>query len=283
MEREMAARAEAARRKRRLQARIGGGVAAAVVLAATIWIITAAIGGDPEPTAAPSGCDWPTDSTAFDPSASSLLREGIQDVGLPPTDPPQSGFRVLTLETNVGTVKIEMDLSKTPCTAANLAHLAEKKFYDGSSCHRMVPSIFALQCGDPSGTGGGGVTYKVRDENLPSGQPPYYREGDVAMANTGQPSTNGTQFFFLFGDSDLEPKYSLFGRVIEGMDVVKKVAAAGHDGGESGEGKPKQAFQFKTVTVSEVLPQSQAQPTTPPATPSPTGAPSPTASASASI
>ncbi|HEX6873665.1 MAG TPA: peptidylprolyl isomerase [Micromonosporaceae bacterium] len=268
LEREMAARAEAARRKRLMQARIGAAVAAVVVLGAVVWIVTAALsGGDKSPVASPSGpsaCVWNTDPNAFNPSAPTSPRAGVKDLGVPPTEVPRSGFRVLTIETNLGTVKIEMDLSKTPCTAANLAFLAEKQFYDGSSCHRLVKEIFALQCGDPSGTGSGGVTYKYADENLPVGKLPAYHEGDVAMANTGQPGTNGTQFFFLFGNSTLDANYTLFGRVIEGMDIIKKVAAGGDDGAfaqQAGGGHPKIKFEFKSVTAGPVTPQSQAGPT----------------------
>ena len=92
-----------------------------------------------------------------------------------------------------------MDLSKTPCTAASLAYLASKGFYDNTACHRLVDGIFALQCGDPSGTGSGGATYRFDDENLPTGKLPAYHDGDVAMANTGQPGSNGSQFFFVYG------------------------------------------------------------------------------------
>lgn len=284
----MAARQDAARRKRLLQARIGAGVAGVVVIAAVAWIIVASTGGSSTPTAAgasptPSECNWinsvPADPSAA-PGATPSLPAGIKDVGTPPTKVPRSGFQVLTFTTNEGVIKVEMDLSKTPCTSASLAYLAEKGFYNNSSCHRLVDGIYALQCGDPSGTGSGGATYSFANENLPTGKLPTYHAGDVAMANTGQPNSNGSQFFFLYDNSQLPADYSLWGHVIEGFDVVKKIAAGGDDGAfaqQAGGGHPKIPLTFTTVTAGPVSPQSVAPATTPPpATSAPAGTPTPT-------
>ena len=286
LEREMAARRDAARRKRLMQARIGAGAAGVVVLAAVVWIIVAAT-GDSNPTANPSAaatnCTWHSDFPSPSPGdpSPSPLPEGIKDVGTPPTNPPRSGFQVLTFDTNLGQVQVEMDLSKTPCTAASMAHLAGKGFYDNSSCHRLVADIFALQCGDPSGTGSGGSTYRFDDENLPLNKLPAYHDGDVAMANTGQPGSNGTQFFFVYGNSQLQGNYSLWGRVIVGNDIIKKVAAAGDDQAyaqEAGGGHPLQEFKFTKVTAGPITEKSVASPTpSPSASPATTPSPSPTA------
>jgi len=287
LEREMAARRDAARRKRLMQARIGAGVAGVVVLAAVVWIIVAAT-GDSNPTANPSAaatsCTWHSDFPSPSPgeASPSPLPEGIKDVGLPPTNPPRSGFQVLTFDTNLGQVQVEMDLSKTPCTAASMAYLASKGYYDNSSCHRLVADIFALQCGDPSGTGSGVTTYRFDDENLPLNKLPAYHDGDVAMANTGQPGSNGTQFFFVYGNSQLQGNYSLWGRVIAGNDIVKKVAAAGDDQAyaqEAGGGHPLQEFKFNKVTAGPITEKSVASPApSPSASPSPAATPSPSAS-----
>jgi len=304
LEREMAARAEAARRKRVLQARIGAGVAAVVVLGAVIWIIAAATGGGSSTTTptANNGCQWgdaladlptpPPDpsgsasaSSSASPGASPTrsLPAGIKDVGTPPTTVARSGFQVLTFETNLGDIKIQMDLSKTPCTGASMAYLAGKSFYDNSTCHRLVAQIFALQCGDPSGTGSGGVTYQVADENLPTGKLPAYHAGDVAMANVGSPNTNGSQFFFIFDNSQLQGNYTLWGQVIQGLDIVKKVGAGGDDGafegnGGAGGGHPKIALTFKKVTAGPVTATALPAETTSPA---PAATPSATATATA--
>jgi peptidyl-prolyl cis-trans isomerase B (cyclophilin B) len=286
----MAARRDAARRKRLLQARIGAGAAGVVVLAAVVWIIASATGGEPEPSANPSTgpteCTWHTSFPSPSPGDPSPtpLPSGIKDVGTPPTNPPRSGFQVLTFDTNLGQVQVEMDLSKTPCTSASLTYLASQGFYDGTSCHRLVANIFALQCGDPSGTGTGGATYSFDDENKPANKLPAYHDGDVAMANTGQPGTNGTQFFFVYGNSQLPGEYSLWGKVISGLDIVKQVAAAGDDGAfaaEAGGGHPNQPFTFTKVTAGPVTPTSVATaaplPSLTPSAP-PASSPSPAAS-----
>jgi peptidyl-prolyl cis-trans isomerase B (cyclophilin B) len=167
-----------------------------------------------------------------------------------------------------------------------MAYLASKGFYNNSSCHRLVDGIFALQCGDPSGTGSGGATYSFANENLPTGKLPTYHAGDVAMANTGQPNSNGSQFFFLYDNSQLQADYSLWGKVIEGFDVVKKVAAGGDDGAfadQAGGGHPKIPLTFTTVTAGPVSPTSVAPTTTPPpaTTPAPSGSPATTSSSTA--
>jgi peptidyl-prolyl cis-trans isomerase B (cyclophilin B) len=271
LEREMAARAEAARRKRLLQARIGAGVAGALVLAAVVWIIAAVSSGGEEPAQVAAGtttCEWrPV-------SPEKAAQEGIKDVGTPPATVPNTGYQTMTINTNLGLVKVEMDLSKTPCTAASFTHLAAQKFFDNTTCFRLVPTIFALQCGAESNTGG--PTYEYADENLPDPeQRPRYRDGEVANANGG-PNTNGSQFFFIFGvidnteDAPLGPNYSVLGRVVEGLDIVKRVAAAGFTPGERpGEGVPKLEFKVTSVTVSEPTPD----PTPPPAGATPTAAP----------
>jgi peptidyl-prolyl cis-trans isomerase B (cyclophilin B) len=285
----MAARQEAARRRRLVQARIGAGIAGVVVIATVVLIVVASAGGSSQPVAnastGPKTCEWvnqladlPTPSPGVSPS----LPAGIKDVGTPATVVESSGYQVLTFDTNLGVIKVEMDLSKTPCTAASLAFLAGKGFYNNTSCHRLVNDIFALQCGDPSGEGSGGATYRFADENLPVGKLPSYHTGDVAMANTGQEASNGSQFFFLYDNSALDAKYTLWGKVIEGLDIVKKVAAAGDDGAFTGDnqpggGHPKMKITFNSVTAGPVLGQSQVKPTTPAPATTPSTQASPTA------
>lgn len=297
LEREMAQRAEAARRKRRLQARIGAGVAGVIALIAVIWIVAASTGGGqpaaaPSPTQAPA-CNW---YPLIDPNASPAptLPAGRKDVGLPPTEVPRTGYQVMTITTNLGVVKVEMDLSKAPCTAASIAHLASKKFFDGSSCHRLAQAIFALQCGDPAGSGSGGPSYEFANENVPVGKRPPYHEGDVAMANSDDPNqpsqspgTNGSQFFFIYANplEALPANYTLFGRIIEGLDIVKKVAAGGDDGSfepSPGGGKPKTPLTFLSVTVAAPTDTPAPTPSASPPAAAPTAGPTPTASASPS-
>ncbi len=134
----------------------------------------------------------------------------------------------VTLDTTMGKIKIKLYGDKAPTTVANFCTLAKKGFYNGIKFHRVIDG-FMIQAGDPKskddslkaewGTGGPG--YKFKDE-LP--QPGEYKLGSVAMANSG-PNTNGSQFFIVSGQAgiNLPPSYSLFGEVVEGMDVVEKI------------------------------------------------------------
>jgi peptidyl-prolyl cis-trans isomerase B (cyclophilin B) len=198
-------------------------------------------------TVAAGACDWqelPADSTTV-------------DVGLPPAGEPRAGTQLMTVATNLGDIEVEMDLARSPCTAASLSHLAEQEFYDGSKCHRMFPGV--LQCGDPTSRGevrdtdgGGGPTYRFADEHLPAGTSPAYPAGTVAMANGG-PDTNGSQFFFVYQDLDLEPDYGVIGTVTEGMGVLAEIDAIGHDGAfepSPGGGHPNQDVVIESLRVA---------------------------------
>jgi peptidyl-prolyl cis-trans isomerase B (cyclophilin B) len=172
----------------------------------------------------------------------------IKAVGVPAFEKaPRTGTATMRIATNFGPIVITMDRARTPCTVASFAHLAAKKFFDQTRCHRLVTSrFFVLQCGDPSGTGQGGPEYQFKDENLIGAK---YTRGVVAMANAG-PGTNGSQFFIVFRDSPLDPINTPFGTVTAGLDVVDRVAAGGDDGSSpGGGGKPKTEITLQTVTV----------------------------------
>ena len=171
-----------------------------------------------------------------------------------PVDPPSganvpsTGTVAVVITTNEGVITITMDRSKTPCTINSFLSLAQQKYFDATSCHRLVTSgLFLLQCGDPSGTGSGGPGYTFRDETYSTDTFPA---GTVAMANAGT-NTNGSQFFLVYADSPLPPKYTVFGHMdAAGIAVVAKVAAGGDDGSISaGGGKPNIPVNILTVTV----------------------------------
>ena len=125
----------------------------------------------------------------------------------------------VVIKTEKGTIEFELYADKAPKTVSNFVYLAENKFYDGLTFHRVVPS-FVIQGGDPDGTGSGGPGYKFEDEPVVGD----YKTGTVAMANSG-PNTNGSQFFICLEDQSSLPKnYSLFGQVTVGMDVIQKIA-----------------------------------------------------------
>jgi len=129
-----------------------------------------------------------------------------------------------TMETSLGTLKIQLYANETSNTVNNFVFLAKQGYYEGVIFHRIIKT-FMIQSGDPTGTGSGGPGYKFADELPPKHS---YEPGMIAMANAG-PNTNGSQFFICTGiDSknlNQYPNYTQFGKVVEGMDIVQKIAA----------------------------------------------------------
>ena len=134
----------------------------------------------------------------------------------------------VALETTQGTIVIELYTGQMPITASNFVKLVNEKFYDGVIFHRVIDG-FMIQGGDPTGTGAGGPGYKIKDEFTGSDLDKNLR-GTVSMANAG-PNTGGSQFFLnLLDNNFLDGKHPVFGRVVEGMDVVDKIAQVKTDG-----------------------------------------------------
>ena len=155
-----------------------------------------------------------------------------------------------TIATDQGDVVVDMAAAKAPCTTNSFKHLAQAKYFDGTSCHRLTTeNIYVLQCGDPTGQGSGGPGYQFGEENLPAEGQNNYPAGTVAMANAGA-GTNGSQFFLVYKDTTLPPNYTIFGNITDGLDVVQKVAAKGVEGGGN-DGAPAQKVTIKNVTVGE--------------------------------
>jgi peptidyl-prolyl cis-trans isomerase B (cyclophilin B) len=125
-----------------------------------------------------------------------------------------------TLQTNKGTIAIELFDDDAPKTVENFKKLARDGFYDGVIFHRVIPD-FMIQGGDPTGTGSGGPGYKFEDEFNDH----TVERGALAMANSG-PNTNGSQFFIVTADSCpwLDGKHTVFGGVTDGMDAVNAIS-----------------------------------------------------------
>ncbi|MGH9016231.1 MAG: peptidylprolyl isomerase [Acidimicrobiales bacterium] len=176
-----------------------------------------------------------------DPSGSSPQRRKFN------AEPPMCidpGKRyTATMETSKGTMTIELDPAAAPRTVNSFVVLARYHYFDGIAFHRVIPG-FVLQGGDPTEKGTGGPGYQFADE-LP--KPGRYELGSLAMANAG-PNTNGSQFFVITGPDGvrLPPQYSLFGKVVSGLDVVADIDATGTPGG-----KPKERVTIDSVTISE--------------------------------
>jgi peptidyl-prolyl cis-trans isomerase B (cyclophilin B) len=163
-------------------------------------------------------------------------------------DVPATGTVVATVTMTEGKVQITMDRAKTPCTVASFLSLAQQKFYDGTKCHRLADKgLFMLQCGDPTGTGRGGPGYQYADETYPTDT---YAAGTVAMANAGK-NTNGSQFFFVYQNSQLPPNYTVFGKLDQAsLGVIARMAAEGQDGtNPDGTGRPNNPSQIISISV----------------------------------
>jgi cyclophilin family peptidyl-prolyl cis-trans isomerase len=123
-------------------------------------------------------------------------------------------------KTEKGDIVVELYADKAPLTVENFVNLAKAGFYDGTTFHRVIGGFMA-QGGDPTGTGTGGPGYQFGDEFHPSLR--HDSAGTLSMANAG-PGTNGSQFFLTFGPTPhLDNKHSVFGRVTEGMDVLRSL------------------------------------------------------------
>ena len=148
-----------------------------------------------------------------------------------------------TMVTSKGTMVIALDPIAAPITANNFVFLARYHYFDGIVFHRIIPG-FVLQGGDPTGSGRGGPGYRFADELPAAGR---YELGSLAMANAG-PNTNGSQFFVISGPSgvSLPPQYSLFGKVVSGIDVVTAIDAIG-----TSSGTPKETVTIESVTITE--------------------------------
>ncbi len=256
-ERQAARRAaEEARRRQRRNALLAGIAALAVVGAVVAIALVVGLGGDSKkPSATPTATATTAGSTKYGNlggvGTCSYTKQGTaarKVDGIPPTSKVRTtGTQQVTFETTQGTIKADLYTSKAPCTVNSLKFLADQGFYDNTPCPRVVTSgLFVLQCGDPTGSTSGGPGYVYPDENLEGAT---YPAGTLAMANGG-PGTNGSQFFLVYKDTQLDPAYTPFGKITSGLDVIEKVAAKGDDGSNpAGGGKPKLAISLKKVTV----------------------------------
>jgi peptidyl-prolyl cis-trans isomerase A (cyclophilin A) len=134
--------------------------------------------------------------------------------------------RLARFDTNMGTFVAELYEDRAPVTTKNFIDLAEKNFYDGVVFHRVIAG-FMIQGGDPTGTGTGGPGYKIKDEFHPELK--HTDKGLLSMANAG-PNTGGSQFFVTLAATPwLDNKHAIFGKVVEGLDVVERIGGTKTD------------------------------------------------------
>lgn len=188
----------------------------------------------------------PAKSCSYTPSGTPARK-----VGTPPATPDWRASYQATIRTNRGDVVIDLLNSKATCTVNSFVYLASKDYFSNTPCHRLttVSPLYVLQCGDPTGTGSGGPGYVFGSENLAGAK---YSAGTVAMANTGQPDSNGSQFFIVYKNSQLSPSYTPFGTVVKGLGIIQNVAKAGSDNANGhGDGHPKEKVVIESVTIKK--------------------------------
>jgi cyclophilin family peptidyl-prolyl cis-trans isomerase len=262
LQRQLERRAELAKKRRRILGIVATVVAVVVVVAAAL-VITGVFNGSDDSTAA-AGSSTPASSAAarttnadgtvsctYSPDETG--NPNLTDVGTPPTPEatPTQGTSTLLMSTNQGDLTLTLDRATAPCAAASFTYLASQKFFDGSPCHRLVneDSFGVLQCGDPTGSGSGGPSYKYAEEVTAD---TTYPKGTIAMAKTSEPNTTGSQFFLCFVDTQLPPQYTVVGTVDQaGLTVLEKVAAGGiKDVGPTGDGAPATPVTINTLSVT---------------------------------
>jgi peptidyl-prolyl cis-trans isomerase B (cyclophilin B) len=194
-------------------------------------------------------------------------------VSVAPTAPNYKAAYTAAINTNLGTIDIDLLNSKATCTVNSFVHLATAGYYNASQCHRVTTGsgLYVLQCGDPyakaaakltcsqaaGSPGTGGPGYEFASENLPTGASSAgtvtYKAGTVAMANSGGSGTNGSQFFLVYKNSTLGPDYTPFGTITSGLDILQKVANAGTSCTYSGpgDGAPKEKVVINSVTIKQ--------------------------------
>lgn len=185
-------------------------------------------------------CEYPSDG-----------QDPARAVKAPDTEAPAAGTVTATMTTNFGDITLTMDRADAPCTINSFVSLAQQGFYDDTPCPRIgdQAGFGILQCGDPTGTGSGGAGYTVADELTGDES---YAAGTIAMANTGQPDTNGSQFFLVFRDSQFPPSYTTFGTIdAAGLKTLAAIAKVGNDGANpAGGGAPNKSVTIQKVTIS---------------------------------
>ncbi|SDC94056.1 peptidylprolyl isomerase [Rhodococcus tukisamuensis] len=274
LERQLERRAEQARKRKQMT--IGASVFGAVlVVAAGAVVYNLTKGDDSADTSTTAASSAPQEAGVMPAGRAEALPATVDCTYMPdgqapakPANMPNAtavsaeGTVTVNLDTTQGPIGLDLNRAESPCTVNSLVSLAEQGYFNDTPCHRLsTTGLKILQCGDPSGQGTGGPgygfvnefptdQYSPDDPNL--GESVTYGRGTIAMANTGQPGSNGSQFFLVYDDSPLPPMYTVFGTISdEGLATIEKVAAAGDDGSMSaGGGKPNTPIQITTASVA---------------------------------
>lgn len=257
---------EARRRRQRI---FFGGFGAAVVIVAIVVVVTVATGGKKKAAAPPTTTASSTSTTTTSPPVSVPLLAAPAKVGCPSlagtskhytrfsAAPPMCINPAKTytahILTTAGTINVHLLAAQNPITVNNFVFLSLYHFYNGTAFHRVCTG-FVDQGGDPTGTGRGGPGYSF-DGGAPKSAS-VYKAGALAMANSGSPSSDGSQFFFVVGSGgkELTPNYSYFGQVTSpaSLAVLNKINAGGTSAGATGGScPPKKVYKILNITITE--------------------------------
>ena len=172
---------------------------------------------------------------------SALAKLGFAGILLLASSGGMAQSLVAVIDTSQGEIQVELNARAAQTTVANFINLALRGYYDGLLFHR-VENNFMIQGGDPTGTGSGGPGYKFQDEFDPSVT--FAKPGVLAMANAG-PGTNGSQFFITLAPTPhLNGAHTIFGRVVQGQDVVEAIVATRGPGD-----RPKEPVVIETIAI----------------------------------
>jgi len=211
--------------------------------------------------ATPSGT--PSTSPSATPSAAAVTEPAkecvympsppaARNVGTPPAKPDFRSSYQATIVTNRGDIVVDLLNSKATCTVNSFVFLARKNYFNVTPCPRLSTGsgLYMLQCGDPTGKLTGGPGYEFASENLAGAT---YPAGTLAMANTGAPVSNGSQFFIVYKDSTLAPSYTPFGTIVKGLNIIQNVGSRGFGPplNPAGGGKPKESVVIERVTIKK--------------------------------
>lgn len=228
--------------------------------------------GTVEPEEAEATAPPPEEGASDSAPPAAAARDGMYSAPPEMTIDPDK-YYYATLATEKGDIKVQLFANRSPVTVNNFVFLAREGFYDDTTFHRVLEGFMA-QGGDPTGTGGGGPGYEFENESYPGLG--FDRAGLLAMANRGL-NTNGSQFFITFGPAPhLDGGYTIFGEVVEGMDVLSQITLRDPNTMPDFEGDA-----LETVTIEETDESVLPTPTPAPPTPTPTATPTPYAPTSA--
>ncbi|MEW6059894.1 MAG: peptidylprolyl isomerase [Actinomycetota bacterium] len=247
-----AARRQAERREKRRQRSTAIGIGVGLG-AAVIAVLAVALTRGGNEAASPSSSASPTPEAvacgAKVPKAAAVTKP--QFGSMPPMRIDTDRTYIATLKTSCGTIVVGLDAARAPETVNSFVFLARKGFFDGTRFHRLDTSIDVIQGGDPTGTGTGGPGYTIPNEASGAEK---YTPGVVAMARGQDPNSGGSQFFIVTGPKGktLPPDYTIFGRVIEGLDVAQRIQdlpIRDPSAGFSGQ-QPRRPVYIEKVTIT---------------------------------